>query len=329
VPKFRAWWVEEQADGTVTRRMTERDPADLPDGEVLIRVQWSSLNYKDALSATGNKGVTRVYPHTPGIDAAGTVVVSTSAEFRPGDPVLVTGYDLGMNTAGGFSERVRVPAGWVVPLPPGLSLRESMQLGTAGFTAALALERLVARGVRPGRGEVLVTGASGGVGSVAVALLARVGYTVVAATGKTDAAGYLRDLGASRVVSREDISDATSRPLLARRWAGAIDTVGGGILAAVTRSVDYEGAVAACGNAAAHDLPLTVYPFILRGVSLLGIASASLPMPERRALWARLAGEWKLGNLDLISREVALADLEPEIEAILQGGQRGRVLVRV
>jgi putative YhdH/YhfP family quinone oxidoreductase len=329
VPTFRAWWVEEQADGTFTRRIAERDVAELPPGEVLIRVQWSSLNYKDALSATGHKGVTRVYPHTPGIDAAGIVVESTAAEFHAGDPVVVTGHDLGMNTAGGFSERVRVPADWVVPLPPGLSLRESMQLGTAGFTAGAAMERISARGVRPGNGEVLVTGASGGVGSVAVALLARAGYAVVAATGKSDAAGFLRGLGASRVVPREEVSDATSRPLLARRWAGAIDTVGGEILAAVTRSVDYEGAVAVCGNAASHDLTLTVYPFILRGVSLLGIESANLPMSERRALWARLAGEWKLGNLDLISREVALADLEPEIEAILRGGQRGRVLVRV
>jgi putative YhdH/YhfP family quinone oxidoreductase len=329
MPTFRAWWVEEQADGTFTRRLAERETEDLPPGEVLIRVRWSSLNYKDALSATGNKGVTRSYPHTPGIDAAGTVVESAAAAFGPGDPVLVTGYDLGMNTAGGFSERVRVPASWVVPLPSGLSLRESMQLGTAGFTAALAIERIAARGVGPESGEVLVTGAGGGVGSIAVALLARAGYTVAAATGKTDAAEFLRCLGASRIIPREEISDATSRPLLARRWAGAIDTVGGGILAAVTRSIDYEGAVAVCGNAASHDLPLTVYPFILRGVSLLGIASASLPMPERRALWARLAGDWKLASLDLISREVPLADMEPEMLAILRGGQRGRVLVRV
>jgi acrylyl-CoA reductase (NADPH) len=329
MPTFRALWVEEQAGGAVTRRIAERDLADLPPGEITIRVQWSSLNYKDALSASGHKGVTRAYPHTPGIDAAGTVVESAAAEFRPGDPVLVTGYDLGMNTAGGFAERVRVPAGWVVPLPPGLSLRESMQLGTAGFTAGLAVERIAARGVRPGCGEVLVTGASGGVGSVAVALLARAGYAVAAATGKPDAAEYLRGLGASRVVSREEVSDNTSRPLLGRRWAGAIDTVGGVILAAVIRSIDYEGAVAVCGNAASHDLPLTVYPFILRGASLLGIASANLPMSERRALWERLAGEWKLDNLDLISREAALADLEPEIQAILHGGQRGRVLVRV
>jgi acrylyl-CoA reductase (NADPH) len=329
VSTFRAWWVEEQPEGAFTRRLAERDTADLPPGEVLIQVHWSSLNFKDALSATGNKGITRVYPHTPGIDAAGTVVESASAEFRAGDPVLVTGYDLGMNTAGGFGERVRVPADWVVPLPAGLSLRESMQLGTAGFTAALALERIAERGVRPGNGEVLVTGASGGVGSLAVALLARAGYAVVAATGKADAADYLLSLGASRVASREEISDATSRPLLARRWAGAIDTVGGAILAAVARSMDYEGAVAVCGNAAAHDLPLTVFPFILRGVSLLGIASASVPMPPRREIWGRLAGEWKLSSLDLIAREVALADMEPEIQAILRGGQRGRVLVRV
>lgn len=326
---FRALWVEDQADGTVSRRIADRDPAELPPGEVLVHVRWSSLNYKDALSATGHKGVTRAYPHTPGIDAAGTVVESTVAEFKTGDPVLVTGYDLGMNTAGGFGERIRVPAGWVVPMPSGLTPRESMQLGTAGFTAGLAVGRIHARGVLPGRGEVLVTGASGGVGSLAVALLARAGYSVAAATGKPETAEFLRGLGASHIVSREDVSDGTDRPLLGRRWAGVIDTVGGGILAAVTRAVDYDGAVAVCGNVASPDLRLTVYPFILRGVSLLGIDSANQPMPERRALWARLAGEWKLSNLDIISREVALADLEPEIHAILQGRQRGRVLVRV
>jgi acrylyl-CoA reductase (NADPH) len=326
---FRAWRVEEQPDGSFTRRLANRPIADLPPGEVLIEVRWSSLNYKDALSASGHKGITRVYPHTPGIDAAGTVVESAVADFRPGDSVVVTGYDLGMNTAGGFAERIRVPAAWVVPLPAGLTLRETMQLGTAGFTAGLGLARIAARDVRPGHGEVLVTGASGGVGSLAVALLARAGYTVVAATGKSEAAEYLRSLGASRVISREEVRDTTNRPLLGRNWAGAIETVGGEILSSVIRGTDNDGAVAVCGNAASHDLTLTVYPFILRGVSILGISSANTPMPERREIWGRLAGEWKLDKLDLITREVALPDLEPEIETILRGGQRGRVLVRV
>lgn len=327
--KFRAWWVEEQPGGAFTRRIIERDSGDLPPGEVLVDVRWSSLNFKDALSASGNKGVTRRFPHTPGIDAAGTVAESAVPEFAPGDSVIVTGYDLGMNTAGGFGARVRVPAGWVVPLPPGLSLRESMQYGTAGLTAALGVTRLVERRVTPERGEILVTGATGGVGSLAVALLAKAGYTVAASTGKADAAGYLRDLGAARVVPRDELLGSGNKPLLDRLWAGGIDTVGGALLSALIRGTDYDGAVATCGNAASPELSLTVYPFILRGVSLLGISSANTPMPERRTAWARLAGAWKLGNLDRIAREVPLENLEPEIETILRGGQRGRVLVRL
>lgn len=328
---YRALLAEEGAEGRYIRRIAVRRISELPPGDLLLDVRWSSLNYKDALSASGNRGITRTYPHQPGIDAAGFVIESGDPAFRPGDPVLVTGYDLGMNTAGGFGERIRVPSGWVVPMPGGLSPRESMMLGTAGFTAALALSRLQRVGIRPDRGEILVTGASGGVGSLAVSLLARVGYTVVAASGKADAAGYLAELGAARVITREESIDASARPLLSRRWAGVIDTVGGAVLATAVRSTDNKGAVAVCGNALSSDLPLTVFPLILRGVSLLGIDSASTGMEERRKLWDRLAGEWRLpvSLLETVCREVALEDLEAEIVSILRGGQRGRVLVRV
>lgn len=329
--EFRALLAEEGPDGRFLRRIATRRVEDLPAGDLLIRVSWSSLNYKDALSASGNRGVTRVYPHQPGIDAAGVVAESSSPEFRPGAPVVVTGYDLGMNTAGGFGEYVRVPAGWVVPLPVGLVLRDSMRLGTAGFTVALAVSRLQRAGVDPAPGEILVTGASGGVGSLAVALLAKLGYRVVAATGKADAAPYLTGLGASRVIGRDEVNDASTRPLLPRRWAGVIDTVGGPILSAAIRSCDLEGAIAVCGNAASPELNLTVFPMILRGISLLGVDSANTPQPERRELWRRLANEWRLPDemLGAICREVALDRLEPEVEAILKGGQRGRVLVKV
>lgn len=325
--QFRTYWVEEQPDGAFRRSIVERSVADLPPGDLLIRVAYSSLNYKDALSAAGNRGVTRKYPHTPGIDAAGVVAESVSPAFQPGAEVIVIGYDLGMNTAGGFGEYIRVPAGWAAKRPAGLSLRESMALGTAGFTAAQSVQALVAHGVQPGGGEVLVTGATGGVGSVAVALLAQLGYAVTAATGKTEEADYLRGLGASLVIPRQEVDDTSSRPLLRERWAGVVDTVGGNILATAIRATRLAGSVAACGNAASPNLALTVYPFILRGVNLLGIDSANVPIGERAALWNRLASEWKPAKLDVMAREVTLEGLDAEIDAILQGQQRGRVVV--
>jgi acrylyl-CoA reductase (NADPH) len=279
---FQALVVRETADGEFTRQIEERALADLPDGEVLVCVHYSSLNYKDALSASGHKDVTRSYPHTPGIDAAGVVEESVAAEFRPGDPVIVTSYDLGMNTPGGWGQYIRVPAAWVVPLPQDLTLRESMIYGTAGFTAALSVHRLEAHGLAPDAGEVLVTGATGGVGSLAVAILARAGYQVVAASGKADAGPFLRDLGAAEVVDREAVRDDSGRPLLRGRWAGAVDTVGGEYLATALKSTQYGGAVACCGLVASADLPTTVYPFILRGVSLLGVDSQACPMDTRR-----------------------------------------------
>lgn len=322
---FDALWVEEQADGTFRRAIVQRNVDDLPPGDLLIRVHYSSLNYKDALSASGARGVTRKYPHTPGIDAAGIVVESAVADFQPGDEVIVIGYDLGMNTPGGFGGYIRVPAQWAVLRPAGLTLRESMALGTAGFTAAQCVAALQQHGV--GAGEVLVTGATGGVGSIAVALLSKLGMTVVAATGKSEEAGYLHDLGAHTVITRAEVEDASGKPLLRERWAGVVDTVGGNILATALRATRYGGAVAACGNVASPVLELTVYPFILRGVKLLGIDSVNVPITERRALWERLAGEWKLDVLDRLAREVTLPDLNAEIDAILLGQQRGRVVL--
>jgi putative YhdH/YhfP family quinone oxidoreductase len=338
---FKALVARETDDGHFSRQIEDRSLAnlisdqaligdqDLPEDQVLVRVHHSSLNYKDALSATGHRGVTRHYPHTPGIDAAGVVENSAADEFRPGDQVIVTSYDLGMNTSGGWGQYICVPAGWVVPLPEGLTLRESMIYGTAGFTAALSVHRLQACGLTPDQGEVLVTGATGGVGSLAVGILAQDGYSVVAASGKHDQAPFLLDLGAREVIGRDEVCDTSGRPLLKTRWAGVVDTVGGDYLATALKSTRHGGAVTCCGLVASPDLPTTVYPFILRGVTLLGIDSQNCPMGIRRQIWHRLAGQWKLGRLERLVSECALGDLEPEIERILQGKQTGRLVVNL
>ncbi len=327
---FRALVVTETEPKTFVRKIETRSTADLPPGDLLIRVHYSSLNYKDALSASGNRGVTRTYPHTPGIDAAGVVAESGSASFAPGDEVVVIGYDLGMNTAGGFGEYVRVPAGWVVKLPETLTAREAMIYGTAGFTAAMCIDKIVMHGVKPEDGEILVTGATGGVGSFAVAFLARLGYTVVAATGKVEEAGdYLRRLGAERLMSRAEATDESGRPLLKSRWAGVVDAVGGAMLASALKATRRNAAVALCGLAASADLHTSVLPFILRGATMYGVDSVPIPIEERQRIWRLVAGEWKLDALVGLAREVTLDELEPEIERTLQGGQIGRVLVRL
>lgn len=325
---FRAMVVEETADKKYVRDIRERALDDLPAGEVLIRVRFSSLNYKDALSATGNKGVTRSYPHTPGIDAAGEVAESTSPDFRSGDAVLVTGYDLGMNTSGGFGQYIRVPAAWIVKLPDGLSLKESMTYGTAGFTAALSVYRLQECGVKPDQGPILVTGATGGVGSLAVSILTRAGYSVTAATGKQAEEPFLTALGAKEVVTREEVDDTSGKPLLKTRWSGVIDTVGGNILSTALRSTNYSGCVTCCGLVASPELQATVFPFILRGVSLLGIDSVHCPMPLRQQIWQRLAADWK-PNLDQLGVEISLYDLDARIGDIMQGKLKGRTVVDV
>lgn len=326
---FRALVVTRGADGECVRSIRERAVADLPDGDLLVRVRYSSLNYKDALSATGHPGVTRQFPHTPGIDAAGEVISCGSGRFAPGEPVLVTGYDLGMETDGGWGEYVRIPSAWAVPLPEGLTLFESMALGTAGFTAALSVLRLEQAGVEPRAGEILVTGATGGVGSLAVAILSRAGYRVAAATGKSGDEAFLRGLGATEVIPRDQVTAGAERPLLKERWAGVVDVVGGEILAAAIKSTRYGGAVTCCGLVGSPDLPLNVYPFILRGVSLIGIDSATCPVATRLLAWKKLAGEWKPERLAEMVTEVPVAALEERIRAILAGRIRGRVVVKL
>lgn len=324
---FRALVVSEAGDGKFTREVKSREIESLPEGEVLIKVKYSSLNYKDALSAAGNRGVTRKYPHTPGVDVAGVVETCGGGEFVPGDEVVTHGYDLGMDTSGGFGQYVRVPAKWVLPLPDGLGLEESMIYGTAGFTAAYSALKIAEVGVAPGDGNILVTGATGGVGSMAVAILSMAGYEVTASTGKPDRGEFLKDLGAAEVIGRQDLVDTTGKLLLRGRWAGAVDTVGGEMLATALKSVRQRGVVTTCGNVASHELNINVYPFILRGVSLVGIDAASCPMEKRKAVWERIAGEWKLPGLGRISKKVSLEELGPEIDKILKGGQVGRVVV--
>lgn len=324
---FRALRVEKSGD-TFSRRVQTVALDTLPDHALTVRVAYSSLNYKDALSATGNPGVTKDYPHTPGIDASGTVLESRDPRFTPGDEVIVTSYDLGMNTPGGFGEIIRVPAEWALPLPQGLSLREAMVLGTAGLTAGLCLEALLEHGLAPEQGPVVVTGASGGVGSVAVALLAKLGFETLASTGTEASHGWLRALGATDIVPRDELATASERPLLRARFAGAIDTVGGEPLSNIVKSLEYRASVAACGLVAGPQLSLTVFPFILRGVNLLGIDSAACPMDLRARVWKKLAGVWKV-DLTPATREVTLSELSPVIDEILKGETQGRVLVKV
>lgn len=329
VDRFNALRTSPSGDGFSTD-FVARSVSDLPPGDVLIRVSWSSLNYKDALSAMGRPGVTRQYPHTPGIDAAGTVVEATDGLWQPGDPVIVTGYDLGMNTDGGYSEYIRVPADWLVRLPDGLSLRDAMLLGTAGLTAALCIESLLDTGLSTEQGEVLVTGASGGVGAIAVALLSQLGFSVTAVTGKADAADWLRGLGASSIVEREALLNGSERPLLKPRWAGVVDTVGGEMLVNALKSLNYGASAACCGMAASAQLNATVFPFILRGINLLGIDSVELPLDIKQQVWDILASEWRLAKLPaLLAAEVPLVELPGWFPRILAGEVRGRVLVRV
>ncbi len=328
MPHYRSFVVVEQDKGQFIRRIEEKESADLPPGEVLIRVHYSSLNYKDALSASGNRGVTRRYPHTPGIDAAGVVESSTVAAFQSGDSVIVSGYDLGMNHAGGFAEYIRVPADWVMKLPQGLSLRQSMMLGTAGFTAGRCVEMLIQQGCTPAGGDILVTGATGGVGSISVAILAHLGFSVTALTGKRES-GFLHNLGARTILAREDFLGNQSKALLPEKWAGVVDTVGGPYLATAIKETCYDGVVTSCGNAASGDLALTVYPFIIRAVRLIGIDSARCSMAVRERVWGLLASDYSFSQLESLSAIIPLEHLDEAITRLLAGQSCGRKVVQL
>jgi putative YhdH/YhfP family quinone oxidoreductase len=328
---FKALWVTENKDGVFERTIIERNIDDLPAGEVVIRVHYSSLNYKDALSATGNKGITRHFPHTPGIDAAGVVEISRHEQFAVGDEVIVTGYDLGMNTSGGYGQYIRVPAAWVVRKPEPLSLKECMIIGTAGFTAGVAAWKIELMQQPPEAGPIVVTGATGGVGSMAISILSKAGYEVIAVSGKSNAWEYLQHLGATRLEDRSFVNDESNKALIKSKWAGAVDTVGGNTLATLLKACKPEGCVVSTGLVASPKLDTTVYPFILNGVNLLGVGSAETPMPVRLAIWERLSHDWNIKDkFPAIAKEVTLEELNNTyFDAILEGKIMGRIVVNL
>lgn len=324
---FKAYVVTENGDSFDTT-IQQRPLNQLPQGDLVIRVSYSSLNYKDVLSAAGNRGVTKQYPHTPGIDAVGQVIHSDSPGFSKGDEVIVTGFDLGMNTAGGFAELIRVPSQWALPLPKGLTPKESMILGTAGLTAALSVDKL-SRFVTPLDGPIGVSGATGGVGSLAVAILNQLGYEVIAISGKKTDEHFLKTLGASAVINRHDFDAPTTKPMLSAYLGGAIDTVGGTILDNFIKLTKAEGAITCCGNAASANLDLTVYPFILRGINLLGIDSQNCPIATRKLLWENLATTWKPVKLLDMYQEIPLDRLQEAMIRMRQGMSRGRTIINL
>lgn len=325
---FKALITREDA-GKFTTTLEQRDTADLPQNEVLVRVKYSSLNYKDALSSAGHKGITKEYPHTPGIDAAGIVEESSSDLYKKGDEVILMGYDLGMNTPGGLAEYIRVPAAWIIPLPKGLGLKEAMIYGTAGFTAALSVWRVLQNGITPESGKVAVSGATGGVGSLAVHFLHQKGFDVVAATGKKDQTDFLKEIGATEVISREDLDDQSGRPMLKGAYAAAIDTVGGNTLATLLKSVAYGGVVTACGLTHSTNFETTVFPFIIRGITFQGIDSVELPLEMKKKIWNFMASDLKVDKVELITKTLPLKDVPEVLEVMTQGKGIGRVVVDI
>jgi acrylyl-CoA reductase (NADPH) len=327
VATFRAIVID-KTDAGQNIGLKDFDENDLMDGDVTVRVEWSTVNYKDGLAVTGKAPVVRRFPMIPGIDFAGTVEASTHPDWQPGDQVILNGWGLGETHLGAYGAKARVKGDWLVRLPSGMSARDAMAIGTAGYTAMLAVMALEHHGLKPAGGPVVVTGAAGGVGSVAVAILARLGFQVTASTGRPQEADYLKRLGAAEIIDRKELAGAP-RPLAKERWAGGIDVVGSATLANVLSMIRYRGAVAACGLAGGMDLPATVAPFILRGVSLLGIDSVMRPLPDRRAAWGRLAADLDRAKLNEMTGEIGLADVVEVGRKIVEGRVRGRIVVKI
>ena len=326
---MKAFVVEKVADRAFSCAIQEVPIPECDKDEVVIKTTYSSLNYKDALSSVGNPGVTRKFPHITGIDVAGVVHQTTSDAFAVGEKVLVTGYDLGMNTDGGHAEFVKVPASWVARIPDTITDKEMMTFGTAGLTAALSVNELLDNGVKPEDGEVLVTGATGGVGSLAVSILNKIGFTVVAVSGKEEQIDYLKRIGASEVILRDTFNEDAKKPIMAERYAGVVDTVGGDILANALKYIKYDGVATCCGLTASHELNTNVFPFILRGVRLIGIDSVECKIEKKQAAWDKLAGEFKIATLDSITNEIGLEDIKDTYVLMLEGKSVGRYVVKI
>ena len=325
---YTAFVVTEE-DGSFHHSIRQLKRVDLPDHDLLVKVHYSSLNYKDMLSASGNKAVTSQYPFTPGIDASGIVLSSKSPRFKTGDKVIVTSYDLGMNTPGGFGEYISVPSAWALHLPEAISLKESMMAGTSGLTAAIGIKKLVNHQLKPEDGRVAVTGATGAVGSFAVSLFAHLGFKCDAITGKSDQHTFLNSIGADRIIDRFSLCKEELKPLNKSRWVGAIDTVGGSMLDRIIRQISHNGIVACCGNVLGDTFETSIYPFILRGVSLMGIDSGIALMEDRLKIWSLLSSEWKMPVLNDLCRTIELQDLSAEIHMMKEGKQIGKVVIRL
>ncbi len=326
---YLALVTEEYEPNKFSRSIKTKTLGEIPENYSLVKVEYSSLNYKDALTARGHKGIARNYPHTPGIDASGIIEICNSGKFKVGDEVIVTGHDLGMNTNGGFGQYIVVPDDWIVPLPSNLTLYEAMCYGTAGFTAAICVYELILNNIKPETGKILVTGATGGVGTMAIGILSKLNYEVVASTGKSDEYEYLKNLGAIEIINRSELEESSKKPMLSAKWSGVIDNVGGKTLSNLIKSVGMHGCVCVLGNVSGDYFETSVYPFLLRGISLIGIDSASKDKNLRDDLWIKLSKEWKIDNLVDLCRLVPLKNLDEEINLILKGGQKGRVVVKL
>ena len=326
---MKAFVVEKIGEKEFTSGIQDISTPKCEENEVVIKVTYSSLNYKDALSSIGNPGVTRKFPHVTGIDVSGTIFESTSPVFKIGERVLVTGYDMGMNTNGGHAEFVKIPADWVARIPDAITDKEIMTFGTAGLTAALSVNELMDNGIRPESGSILVTGATGGVGSIAVSILSKIGFTVVAISGKEEKTDYLKRIGASEVILRDTFNEEAKKPMMGEKYAGVVDTVGGEVLANALKYIKYDGVATCCGLTSSHELNTNVFPFILRGVRLIGIDSVECKLEKKQAAWEKIASKWKISTLNSITNEITLNEVKDAYSLLLAGKAVGRYVVRI